>query len=98
MEVLVSNNEHLKNRSPYVHNYGRAAGKGGAASAAVNKAKTHCKNGHEYTPENTKIKINKKNGKTYETRNCLQCRKDYEESKKIGERVPYRTRTHPEGG
>lgn len=38
-------------------------------------AKTHCKNGHEFTPENTKILENKKTGKSQ--RRCKTCHNEY---------------------
>lgn len=41
------------------------------APAAVNSRKTHCRNGHEYTPLNTRI-----------TRNERQCKICYRENKK----------------
>ena len=37
----------------------------------ANTAKTHCPAGHEYTPENTKVKARKDTGRTY--RVCRQC-------------------------
>jgi len=40
--------------------------------ARVNKDKTHCKNGHEFTEENTIVKINSRTGKPF--RNCRECR------------------------
>lgn len=34
---------------------------------------THCKRGHEYTPENTKLSENKHNGAVYISQNCKEC-------------------------
>ena len=42
---------------------------GGAANGARNSAKTHCKNGHEFSPQNTG-----KNGKN--GRSCKRCKAD----------------------
>lgn len=44
-----------------------ARGGGGAAIAAIKRAQTHCKHGHEFTPDNTKTW----NGK----RQCRACHK-----------------------
>jgi hypothetical protein len=44
---------------------------GGAAKAASAKAKTHCKYGHEYTPETTGVQISKKGTVC---RYCKKCR------------------------
>lgn len=41
----------------------------GEGIAAINKRKTHCKNGHEFTPENTYIR-GSRNG----NRECMICR------------------------
>lgn len=37
------------------------------------RASTHCKNGHEYTPENTRIVVIR----GYETRVCRACKRDW---------------------
>jgi hypothetical protein len=42
-----------------------------SAAAALNARKTHCKNGHEYTPENTYTRQRK--GRMPE-RDCITCR------------------------
>lgn len=39
---------------------------------------THCKYGHEYTPENTHIQV--QNG--YRMRSCLTCRREYSQRKR----------------
>lgn len=41
----------------------------GSSNPAVNATKTHCKRGHEFTPENTQMKT--KNG--HQVRRCLEC-------------------------
>lgn len=40
--------------------------------ARINRDKTHCKRGHEFTEDNTIRKINSRTGKSY--RNCRECR------------------------
>lgn len=45
----------------------------GTAPAAANAVKTHCKRGHEFTPENTRIQIGHK-GK--QMRNCRTCERE----------------------
>ena len=47
----------------------------GADSSAYQKRKTHCPKGHEYTPENTRLKDGRR-------RECRQCGRDYEKRKK----------------
>lgn len=42
----------------------------GIGKTAVNSRKTHCRNGHEFTPENTYL-VPKRN-----TRHCKQCRNE----------------------
>jgi hypothetical protein len=44
---------------------------GGAAKAASARSKTHCKHGHEYTPETTGVQISKKGTVC---RYCKKCR------------------------
>lgn len=44
----------------------------GTGSFAEKAKATHCKNGHEWTPENTWIRRDSKNG----TRTCKTCRRD----------------------
>jgi len=44
------------------------------APAAVNSRKTHCPLGHEYTPENTYVRKQRKNPDRTE-RSCLTCRR-----------------------
>lgn len=56
----------------YVYTAGLA--KGGIASGAIKKAKTHCKNGHEFTQENTLLT---KEG----WRSCRRCHADRQKSK-----------------
>lgn len=53
---------------------------GGIANGARNKAKTHCKWGHEFTPENTR-----KNGKN--GRACLKCHCDRERARREARRI-----------
>jgi hypothetical protein len=48
--------------------------KGRGRSGARNAAKTHCPKGHEYTPENTRIFINKRGWKM---RFCIECDKAF---------------------
>lgn len=48
---------------------GPSVAKAQVASAAARSALTHCKHGHEFTPENTYIKPNG-------YRNCRKCRAD----------------------
>lgn len=43
-----------------------------SGGGAINKAKTHCKHGHEFSPENTLIVL-KDRGK-YRSRACRICR------------------------
>lgn len=43
-----------------------------SSTCAVNHRKTHCKNGHEYTPENT---FNRQRPGRHPERECLTCRK-----------------------
>jgi hypothetical protein len=47
-------------------------GKVGQKNAIHHKSKTHCKNGHEYTEENTKY-IQRKTGYIRLTRSCVKC-------------------------
>lgn len=47
-------------------------GKGGEANARRQQARTHCKRGHEYTPENTGSQIS---AKGTPSRYCKQCRR-----------------------
>lgn len=42
-----------------------------------NPRATHCINGHEYTPENTRVKKDYRNGRKH--RHCRQCKKLYTE-------------------
>jgi hypothetical protein len=46
--------------------------RGIAVNGHINAMKTHCKQGHEYTPENTLKKINNRNGSI--GRGCRACR------------------------
>jgi hypothetical protein len=40
-----------------------------------NKIKSHCKRGHQFTPENTKTVVRVRNGMGRTHRECLHCRK-----------------------
>ena len=44
--------------------------------AGRNARKTHCKNGHEFTPENTDVLTQTIRGRLYTRRRCRQCRRD----------------------
>jgi len=46
-------------------------------------ASTHCKNGHEYTVENTYIAPQYKRGKLYTFRQCKECRKNVHNSLRV---------------
>ncbi|MFJ2722413.1 HNH endonuclease signature motif containing protein [Streptomyces sp. NPDC087437] len=48
----------------------------GEGPTAINARKTHCKDGHEFTPENTLVTIRKGNGRT--RRRCLACTAEYD--------------------
>ncbi|MER7814556.1 hypothetical protein [Streptomyces sp. NPDC096153] len=48
----------------------------GKSMTAVNAAKTHCRNGHEYTPENTYVRPDRKPENT--ARDCRRCRANTE--------------------
>jgi hypothetical protein len=48
-------------------------------NSAINAAKTHCKRGHEFTPENTYL-AKRNDGGTNLTRLCKICRKEYSSS------------------
>lgn len=47
----------------------------GTCPAAVNKRKTHCQNGHEFTEQNTRLEGPKRN-----RRRCLTCQRAYNAS------------------
>lgn len=64
---VVSTFDELVNKQKRVYRQGLAMG--GIASGAKKQAMTHCKNGHEFTPENTGKAYN--NGK--ECRSCKKC-------------------------
>lgn len=49
--------------------------KRGLAGTWVRPLKTHCKYGHEFTPENTAIRRTDRRGGTGVTRQCLSCRR-----------------------
>ncbi|MEU1600635.1 HNH endonuclease signature motif containing protein [Streptomyces sp. NPDC005708] len=57
----------------------------GEGPTAINARKTHCKNGHEFTPENTLISIRKGSGRT--RRRCLACTDDYESERRQARRA-----------
>lgn len=46
----------------------------GNTAAALNAAKTHCKRGHEFTPENTNMKPLR--GGRSVARECITCRRE----------------------
>lgn len=48
--------------------------------SALNKNKTHCKNGHEYNETNSRISIYKRKGYIRETRVCKICKTDYDKN------------------
>lgn len=64
------NPDHLEPVAPQV-NTAR-----GNSWAGVNQRKTHCKNGHEFTPENTHVGP-RSMGRPGFQRWCIQCRRDY---------------------
>lgn len=45
----------------------------GTSVAAINSLKTHCKHGHEFTPENTYVHYSSRRGWR---RGCRQCKRD----------------------
>jgi hypothetical protein len=51
----------------------------GESPAARNARKTHCRRGHEYTPENTYTLRVRKNGRDTTKRYCRACRRPEEE-------------------
>jgi hypothetical protein len=55
---------------------------GGIANGARNKSKTHCKNGHEFSEENTR-----KNGKN--GRACLKCHSLREAKRRVNKKIHY---------
>ena len=56
----------------------------GVASSAENrKAKTHCRNGHEWTLENTQTRACFAKGRKYEYRSCRQCNIDRQSKKRL---------------
>lgn len=63
------NPEHLE---PVTHQENLRRGRSSEALRAKYAAITHCKHGHEFTPENLRWKV--KNG--YQTRVCLKCARD----------------------
>ncbi len=42
----------------------------------INGEKTHCPQGHEYSVENTRLRIYTRSGKTRKGRRCIQCQND----------------------
>lgn len=58
------------------HAKGRSSS--GMAHGGFGRSKTHCPSGHEYSPENTRLRKNRK----YITRTCKACDLAYVESKK----------------
>ena len=67
------NPEHLE---PVDHRINSQRGNTGLSSGAQQSAKTHCPQGHEYTPENTYI--NHSTG----ARHCRQCRRAWDKDHK----------------
>jgi hypothetical protein len=67
MVMSCCNADHLRVVTRKVNNTENSNGQG-----AINKAKTHCKNGHEFSESNTKLKA--KRG----SRICVACSKEYE--------------------
>lgn len=59
LEAVTSQENNLRSRSP----------------SALNAKKTHCKNGHEFIPDNTRIAKDSKN--KYSLRVCRICIRDY---------------------
>lgn len=45
-------------------------------SSRVGRRLTHCKRGHEFTPENTRVQIVRQRGKTYRWRKCKTCQRE----------------------
>lgn len=64
-----------------------AGKRGSAARTAIYAARTHCKNGHEWTPENTMIRKSKRKGVEVERRACIQCHEDHKAASRMGPRV-----------
>ena len=59
----------------------------GTGPSATNLRKTHCKDGHEFTPENTKVEADGR-------RTCITCRRAYPKSEeRMAKRREYRHRT-----
>lgn len=53
----------------------------GRSGGATNAAKTHCKHGHEFTPENTRLRVVAAKGNAVQ-RECRACRRAYYQRKK----------------
>lgn len=51
----------------------RRSGLVGRTAGSVNRSKTHCIRGHEFTPENTHLATSQTNG--YTRRVCIKCRR-----------------------
>lgn len=56
----------------------------GNTAAALNAAKTHCKRGHEFTPENTNLKP-LRGGRSI-ARECITCRRQMKRERRERER------------
>ena len=65
---LCVNPEHLE---PVTNKENLRRGEVGQKNAEHHRAKTHCKNGHEYTEETTRLQLRK--GRTGQNRRCVLC-------------------------
>lgn len=63
----------------------------GIGPAALNARKTHCKHGHEFTPENTRVYENREGW----ARQCRECERNREKGRR---RPPRVARTHCANG
>jgi len=51
----------------------------------VNREKTHCRNGHRFSPENTRLE---KRPAGLTARRCLTCQREYDRKRKKRSRIP----------
>jgi hypothetical protein len=65
-----------------------------------NAAKTHCKRGHEFTPENTRLKRNDRGGRVWTERVCRACSREARrrDLDKRGVAARWPGRVHPSRG
>ena len=66
----------------------RATGLGAVAANAASRARTHCKRGHEFTADNTRIKGT--------ARNCKECSRISEKADWLAEKFGYSSRRRQE--